>query len=136
MRELRGGLAYYVLVFGAGFVLGTIRVTMVVPRLGVRAAELLEMPLMLAVTVFAARLINRRFLDGLQFGARLRAGLFALSLLLASELLLARALTGASISNYLAGRDPVSGTAFLLMLVLFAAMPAMLGTGQPPATRS
>lgn len=136
MRELRGGLAYYALVFGAGFVLGSIRVTLVVPRLGVRAAELLEMPLMLVVTVLAARLVNRRFLNGLHLAARLRAGLFALTLLLASELLLARALTGASIGTYVAGRDPVSGTAFLLVLVLFAAMPAMLGTGQSPSSRS
>ena len=115
----------------AGFLLGTVRVTVLVPRLGVRTAELLEMPVMLVVTVLAARLVNRRFLDGLRFTGRLRAGLFALALLVASELLLALSLTGSSIEAYLASRDPVSGSVYLLMLILFALMPAMLGRRRP-----
>ena len=131
MRELRGGLFYFALVFGAGFLLGTVRVTLLVPRLGVRTAELLEMPVMLVVIVLAARLVNRKFLDGLRFAGRLRAGLVALALLAAAELLLALFLTGASIEAYLASRDPVSGSVYLLMLILFALMPAMLGSRRP-----
>lgn len=127
MRELRAGLTYFAFVFGAGFLLGSFRVTVLVPRLGVRTAELLEMPVMLVVTVWAARRVVRRHLDGLGFGSRLSTGCIALGLLLAAELLLAVVLTDASISSYIASRDPVSGSAFLLMLVLFALMPAMLG---------
>jgi hypothetical protein len=129
MRELRGGLVYFMLVFGAGFVLGTARVILLVPSLGVRAAELLEMPVMLLVIVLAARLVNRKLLDGLRMSRRLFAGLVALALLLAAELLLAVALTGASIASYIASRDPVSGTVYAFMLVLFALMPAMLRRG-------
>lgn len=40
---VRAGLAYCGLVFGAGFVLGAVRVPFVVPRLGERVAELVEM---------------------------------------------------------------------------------------------
>jgi hypothetical protein len=131
MRELRGGLAYFALVFGAGFLLGCIRVPVLVPRLGVRTAELLEMPVMFVVIVAAARLVNRRFLGGRGFAKQLVAGLIALALLVTSELVLAVALGGESVAEYLANRDPVSGSVYLLLLVLFALMPAMLGGHRP-----
>jgi hypothetical protein len=131
MRELRGGLSYFALVFSAGFLLGIVRVMVLVPQLGVRTAELAEMPFMLVVTVLAARLVNRKFLDELRFAGRLRAGLVALALLTASELLLAVGLSGSSIHAYIASRDPVSGSVYVLMLILFALMPAMLGRRRP-----
>jgi hypothetical protein len=129
MRELRAGLVYFSLVFGAGFLLGSGRVILLVPTLGVRMAELLEMPIMLLVIVLAARLVNSRFLGGIGTSGRLIAGLIALTLLVTAELLLAIALTGASIASYVASRDPVSGTVYAVMLVLFALMPALLRRG-------
>jgi hypothetical protein len=42
-------------VFGAGFVLGTIRVLWLVPAVGPRTAEFFEMPIMLAVNILSAR---------------------------------------------------------------------------------
>lgn len=44
MQIFKSGVAYFGLVFGAGFLLGCIRVPFLVPRLGARVAELLEMP--------------------------------------------------------------------------------------------
>jgi len=55
MRILQAGVLYFALVFGTGFVLGAIRTLWVVPRVGMRMAELMEMPIMLAVTIVAAR---------------------------------------------------------------------------------
>jgi hypothetical protein len=55
MRVLKAGSLYFALVFAVGFVLGTIRTVWLVPRVGARAAELMEMPIMLAVTIVAAR---------------------------------------------------------------------------------
>lgn len=43
------------------FVLGVFRVVWVVPQLGERTAELIEMPLMLAASYFAACFITQRF---------------------------------------------------------------------------
>src|SRR6266568_2567201 len=57
MQILKGGVLYFALVFGAGFMLGTIRTLWVVPRFGTRIAELMEMPIMLIVTIVAARWI-------------------------------------------------------------------------------
>jgi len=41
-QVFKAGMLYFILVFAAGFVLGTIRTLWVVPRLGVRTAELIR----------------------------------------------------------------------------------------------
>ncbi len=61
MRSIKGGFAYFGLVFGAGFILGAVRVPYLVPRLGERLAELVEMPFMFVVIVIAAINVTRRF---------------------------------------------------------------------------
>jgi hypothetical protein len=126
-QSIKAGLAYFALVFGAGFVLGVLRVSFLVPRFGERIAELGEMPLMLAVIVIAARFIMRRFAVPFSMAARIGTGLLALCLLLAAELLLAVVVQDRSLADYVASRDPVSGSVYLAMLVLFALMPALIG---------
>ena len=42
MRIMKTGTLYFALVFGAGFVLGPIRILWVVPRFSTRIAELIE----------------------------------------------------------------------------------------------
>jgi hypothetical protein len=44
MQILKAGVLYFAVIFGAGFVLGLIRILWLVPRLGTRVAELLEAP--------------------------------------------------------------------------------------------
>jgi len=41
MQILKAATFYFALVFGAGFLLGTIRVLLVAPRFGTRTAELM-----------------------------------------------------------------------------------------------
>ena len=91
IRTVTAAAAYFILVFGAGFVLGSIRLPFLVPRLGERTAELL----------------------------------------------LAVAPQGRSVGQYLASRDPVSGSVYLGALILFAAMPSILLRldGLPPRSR-
>ena len=73
------------LVFGAGFFLGPIRILFLLPRFGVRLAELMEFPVMLVVIVLAARWLVRKF----QLAApALLVGLLALGLMIAFELTL------------------------------------------------
>jgi hypothetical protein len=124
MRTLKAALVYFALVFAAGFLLGLVRVPLLVPRLGVRFAELLEMPLMLVVMVCSARHVVRRYRP-LPWSRRLLVGVVALSLLAAAELLFAALLQGQTPAQYVASRDPVSGAAYLAMLLLFAAMPVL-----------
>tara|TARA_B100000287_G_scaffold64775_2_gene56273 strand:+ start:2428 stop:2817 length:390 start_codon:yes stop_codon:yes gene_type:complete len=120
------GVVYFCLVFGVGFILGTIRVLWVVPHLGVRTAELIEAPLMLAATYLAARYATRRFRASRRV-EYLYSGLLALILLLIMEFSVVLGLQGLSIREYLAGRDPVAGAVYVVMLIVFALMPWLIG---------
>jgi type IV secretory pathway TrbD component len=53
-------------------------------------------------------------------------GCIALALMLIAEFGLVLWLRGLSIRQYVATRDPVSGTIYYLMLVVFAAMPLLV----------
>jgi hypothetical protein len=122
-QVFKAALIYFGVVFGTGFVLGTIRVLWSVPRFGERNAELLEQPLMLIAVVLAARWTVRRDGSALAPIEGLAIGLVALGLLVAAELLVVLELRGLSLSEYVRTRDPVSGTVYLLMLGVFALMP-------------
>jgi hypothetical protein len=123
----KAGAVYFAGVFGAGVVLGAVRVPLLVPRLGARMAELIEMPLMFCAIVFCARWIVRRFALPPTPAARLGVGVLALALLLLAEFTLVLWLQGATLDGYLASRDPVSGSVYAAMLIVFAAMPLCVG---------
>lgn len=136
MQSFKPGAAYFGLVFGGGFLLGCLRVPFLVPRLGARIAELVEMPFEFVIIVFAARYIVRRFAVPGTTSARLKVGLVALLLALAAELLLALALARRSVLEYIASRDPVSGSVYLAMLVVFALLPLALARRQAIRARA
>lgn len=124
MRVLKAGLVYFLTVFGAGFILAFIRIPLLVPRLGTRTAELIETPVMLAVIYWASRRLIGLHPE-LCWRSRLEAGMLALALMTCAELLVAYALGGHSISQYIASRDPVSGSVYLASLLVFAVAPAL-----------
>ena len=126
MQILKAGVLYFALVFGAGFVLGAIRTLWVVPRVGTRLAELMEAPLMLVVTIVAARWIVRHLAIPYVPSARLGMGCIGLSLLLVAEFGFMLWVRGLSIRQYFASRDRVSGAVYYVMLVLFAVMPLLV----------
>lgn len=121
------GALYFLLVFAAGFLFGVLRTLFVVPRVGARWAELLESPLMLAISVWAAWWMSTRLQVPATVTARLAMGLVALVLMLMAEFGLLLRLRGLTLRAYLAGRDPVSGAVYYLLLLVFAAMPSCIG---------
>jgi hypothetical protein len=125
MQVLRAAVLYFLLVFGAGFVLGIWRVLVVVPLLGERAAELLEMPLMLAVIVAAARWVVRHKLDD-RLSSVLSVGFIAMGFVLLADLAVGICLRGMSASEVFLDRDPISGAAYYTALLFFAVMPAFI----------
>jgi hypothetical protein len=135
LQVAKAGVAYFALVFAAGFLLGSIRVPFLVPRVGERIAELIETPFMFVVVVAAARFITLRHALPTQAAVRLAVGFVGLALLVATELALAAVLQRRSPVDFIVSRDPVSGTVFALMLVLFALMPFILGRLQSGRAR-
>ena len=123
---LKAGVLYFAVVFGAGFVLGAVRTLLVVPRVGTRTAELMEMPIMLVVTIVASRWVVLRLLVPFMPLVRLGMGGIALGFLLVAEFGIVLWLRGLSIRQYLASRDRVSGAVYYLMLGLFAVMPLLV----------
>jgi hypothetical protein len=121
------GALYFALVFAAGFLLGVVRELLLVPRVGIRTAELCEIPVMLCLAFLAARWVVRRRELPPTVASRLGMGAVALALLLAAELAVAIGLRGASLSEAFASRDPVSGAAYRVALALFALMPLVVG---------
>jgi hypothetical protein len=126
MQILKAGMLYFVFVFGAGFLLGPIRILWVVPRLGTRVAELLEAPIMFVITIVAARWIVRRLAVPSTASSRLSMGGIALGLMLIAEFTFVLWLRGLSIREYLAGRDPVAATAYYVTLGVFGVMPLLV----------
>ena len=125
MQILKAGALYFALVFAAGFVLGPIRILLLVPRFGERTAELLEQPVMLVVMIFAARWVVGRLAVPPKPSARLGMGVVALVFLLLIEFTVVLWIQGLTIGDYVAGRDPVAGGVYAFMLLVFAAMPLL-----------
>lgn len=126
MLVVRAAAVYFLLAFGAGFILGPLRILLLIPRIGERWAELLELPVMLTVCYCAAQWVCRRFVVPPHAAPRLRMGFLALALLLGAEFGLVLWLRGLTVAQYLATRDPVSGTAYYLSLLVFALLPFAL----------
>ena len=126
MQVVKAGVLYFALVFAVGFMLAAIRTLWVIPRVGTRTAELMEMPIMLVVTIVAARWTVLRLLVPMMWSARIEMGCMALVLMLIAEFGFVLWIRGLSIKEYFATRDPVSGAAYYLLLIVFAIMPILV----------
>ena len=127
LRILRAGVLYFAFVFAAGFVLGVLRVIFLVPLIGARAAELAETPLMIVIAYLAARVLTRRMHIPSRMADRALMGACALVLMLAAEFGLVLWLRGMDLASYFATRDPVTAAAYYIALLIFAAMPTLVG---------
>jgi len=128
-RALLASLVYFALTFGAGFVLGPLRILFLVPRVGARTAELIEMPVMIGITWLAARWVTQKFSVPPERGPRLSVGVMAGALLLLAEFTLVLRLRGLTLEEYFATRDPVSGTAYYAAVLLLVLMPLLVSRG-------
>ncbi len=127
IRPLGAGLAYGILVFGVGFALGTIRVLLVVPRVGPTVAVLFEMPVILGASWWISHLCVVRFKVSRAVAARLVKGLAAFLVLMLAEASLSVVLFGRSIAEYLAALTSVPGAIGLTAQVAFAGFPLAQG---------
>lgn len=128
---LRLGLSYFVVVFAFGFLLGVLRTLLLEPRLGADVAELLELPVMAAISWQVARWLVAR--SRLARVARFAAGAIALACLLACEFTVVLALQERSLAQWAASRASLAGAAWALAMVLFALFPGLVTPREPGA---
>ncbi len=122
-RVFQAALVYFGIVFGAGFLMGLIRVPFLVPRFGERAAELIEMPVMLSVIILAARWLVGKFAFSGEVWRPLIAGIVAAAILITVEFTVVLRLRGLSPEEYVSSRDPVAGGVYYALIAIFAAAP-------------
>lgn len=120
---LKAGAVYFGLVFAAGFVLGTIRTIVLVPRLGELAAVAIELPVILVVSWWACGLVIQRLRPGDKSSARLVMAITAFLLLILAELALAMTMAGQTASAFVANWTTAAGALGLAGQAAFAAFP-------------
>jgi hypothetical protein len=88
----------------------------------------MEMPIMLVVTILAARWTVLRLSVPLMLSARIWVGCIALVLMLVAEFGVVLWIRGLTIKEHFATRDPLAGVAYYLLLIVFAIMPLVVVT--------
>jgi hypothetical protein len=126
MTILSAAALYFVIVFAAGFLLGSIRVLWVEPKLGQAAAVLCESPLLLAVIVLTARWVPS--LVGIEKSVTglVLMGAIALALQEAADFLVGTRLRGITAAQQLAYFATKAGLIYGFLLIAFAIMPLLL----------
>jgi anaerobic C4-dicarboxylate transporter len=122
---LKAGLAYFVIVFGVGFLLGTFRVVAVIPVVGERAAVMLELPIMLAISWFSSLWLIAKFNVVCRLMPRLIMGGLAFGLLMAGEVGVSMFGLGRTLAEHLASYGNEPTILGLLAQLAFASFPAI-----------
>jgi hypothetical protein len=128
LKPASAAAIYFLAVFSAGFLLGSIRVLLLKPGIGAVAATLCEAPLLLIVMVVAARWAPRLAGMTTSLARMLTVGMGALVLQQAADLLVGTLLRGLSAQQQLARLATPEGAIYAALLALFALMPR---AGQP-----
>jgi len=119
-------LLYVATVFAAAFILGTLRVLVLAPRLGELAAVTLEVPVVLGLSWIVAGWVLRRW-PLPRPGQRLAMGALAFALLMLAETALGLSLFGRTMSEILAPMATLPGLVGLAGQIGFGLVPALRG---------
>jgi hypothetical protein len=119
------GAAYFAVVFGVGFLLGTFRVLALAPRFGETAAVMIELPVILAASWLACRWLTARFSVPARPKSRLAMGGLAFALLISAEIGLSILVFGRTLSEYLQSFGTTPTILGLLGQVAFALFPTI-----------
>lgn len=114
---------YFLVLFGLGFILGTIRVLFVAPRIGVLGATLAEVPLMLTAALFLCRWSLERWRVPTTLSVRWAMVLWFLMLLAVFETLVGVALFGRTLAETWTGLGTPAGLLGLTAQAIAALLP-------------
>jgi len=120
---ITAGLAYFGAVFVVGFMLGAIRVFVLVPRLGEIASVLLETPVILAVSWFVSGWTTQKFRVSTAVSRRVLMGAVAFVLLMLAEVGVSVFAFGRPIEDHFAAYRSTQGVIGLIAQITFAFFP-------------
>jgi hypothetical protein len=124
LRATKAGALYAIIVFVIGFILRTIRVLLLAPRLGETTAVIIEAPIVLVASWFVCRWRVDRLDVRRTVPARSLMGLIAFLVLMWAEVGLG-AVLGRSLGDQLAAQQSPSGALGLAAQVIFAPFPVI-----------
>lgn len=128
MRQaLAASTVYFLALFALGFVLGTIRVMLVVPRLGLLPATALEVPIILVAALIACRRAVSRWQVPPELSARAIMVLWFLALLMIAEAALGFILFDRSVPDQWAEFRTPAGALGLSAQIVAASLPFWVG---------
>lgn len=133
-EAIRAGILYFVVVFAAGFVLGTARVLLLAPRLGELLATVTELPFMLAISWFACGKLITRFQVPPRTKPRLTMGAVAFALLMLAEVFLSVTLFNRTLNEFADALTTPPGLLGLGGQILFGLMPLLHRMREPRRT--
>ena len=129
-RTLAAATAYVAIVFSVAFVMGVIRTLFVAPLTGEVAAVLIETPIILLVSWFAAGWSIRRFSIPAKASDRLTMGFAAFALLMTIETAMSLLLFARPLTEQFAAWATPAGAIGLLAQVAFAFIPLLAARGR------
>lgn len=132
---IAAAVLYFLIVFVAGFLLGTLRVLVLESEMGRENAVLAELPIMLAISFLVCRLLIAKFDVPARVVARLAMGGLAFTLLVAAEIALAVAIGGqpfADAASMLFAKENFPG---LAGQAIFGLLPPLLLVSKRPLSR-
>lgn len=124
-QSIKAGSLYFALIFALGFLLGTFRVLILVPRLGELKAVVLELPIMLVAAWFICRWLVHRYRVPGTASARLVMGAVAFAWLMFAEVLLSVAIVRMPFELYVQRLLTSHGLLGLAGQGLFAIIPML-----------
>lgn len=126
---LIAGLLYFAIVFAVGFMLGTVRVMVVAPKLGLVPAVLIELPVLLTAAWFTSRALIKRWQVPALPAYRLLMGLCAFSVLMLAEFSFAVGVFGQPVQDYFAEIATPHGALGLAGQIAFGLWPRLQTRG-------
>jgi hypothetical protein len=122
MNIFKAGSAYFAIIFSLGFLLGALRVVVMIPRIGELAATLLEVPVILTASWFVSGWLIKKMQIAPEANSRLLMGAAAFGLTMIAEPLLGPLFGRPFAEQWLALQRP-AGLAGLAAQALFGLMP-------------
>ena len=126
MARMQASFIYFLLFYLASFALGTLREFFVIPYVGLTTALLIEVPIVAAISYFAALFVLDRAPDVKNASDRFLVGCIAFILLMIAEEAMRRILNGISILTLWADVTPLAIIAKIAGLFLFVMMPLFI----------